>query len=384
MSYSTTDERLMDSPKRTESTDIQSDSQMFKKGFNPSFLGIQQTSKVTVSRRYLDTKTHGVQLYYQEFTPQIVDAQVIIVHGFGEHSGNYQQLTDSFLFNNFKVYLYDQRGFGYSGGIRGQATVEQMHMDLDTVLQLVDRSVPLFIFCHALGASMVISFCLMNPSFQFQGLICSNAQLRVPAKYGKFKMLTLKLMTKLCPDLQVNTYHNLSYASKNNHHIKKLATDHLMHPYMSIQFAYNVLLFQQFILPNATKFRIPILLLHGKEDKVASHLDSLDFYRIIQSKEKTLKIFDQGFHELHNDSEWPKMKILITQWCTKMLSKDIKMSFMREHNYGVVVKQYRSKIRIVLTILLILFRKKYVCLKTSTKLSIIIFIELLLRVFISN
>lgn len=40
-----------------------------------------------------------------------------------------------------------------------------------------------------------------------------------------------------------------------------------------------------------------------------------------------------------------------------MISKDIKMSFMREHNYGVIVKHYRSKVRLLISIILLLFRK---------------------------
>lgn len=77
--------------------------------------------------------------------------------------------------NSFKVHLYDQRGFGYSGGNRGIATVQEMHMDLDAILQIVDRSLPLFIYCHALGAALVFSFCLRNPSLTFQGIISSSA-----------------------------------------------------------------------------------------------------------------------------------------------------------------------------------------------------------------
>jgi acylglycerol lipase len=39
------------------------------------------------------------------------------------------------------------------------------------------------------------------------------------------------------------------------------------------------------------RFKVPVLLIHGKEDKVSHHINSIDFYRIIKSKDKTLKIF---------------------------------------------------------------------------------------------
>lgn len=29
------------------------------------------------------------------------------------------------------------------------------------------------------------------------------------------------------------------------------------------------------------------------------------------------------------------MKMVMLQWCSKMINKDLRVSFMREHNYGV-------------------------------------------------
>ena len=49
---------------------------------------------------------------------------------------------------------------------------------------------------------------------------------------------------------------------------------------------------------NIFRFTQPLLILHGKEDKVASHMNSVELYRESGSKDKTLKLFDKGFHEL--------------------------------------------------------------------------------------
>ena len=60
-----------------------------------------------------------------------------------------------------------------------------------------------------------------------------------------------------------------------------------------------------------------MLILHGKEDKIASHMNSVELYRVAGSKEKTLKLFDKGFHELQNDVEFDRVKNVITTWCQK-------------------------------------------------------------------
>jgi alpha-beta hydrolase superfamily lysophospholipase len=44
------------------------------------------------------------------------------------------EISDMFAGNGFKVFLYDQRGLGASGGMRGSATIRQMHEDLEVVL----------------------------------------------------------------------------------------------------------------------------------------------------------------------------------------------------------------------------------------------------------
>lgn len=85
---------------------------------------------------------------------------------------------------------------------------------------------------------------------------------------------------------------NVSHCSKNEYHIKKMSKDMLLWPYITVRTAYNVLKLAEFIIPNSYKLRCPVLLIHGKENRITSHMNSIDFYRLISSKEKTLKIYE--------------------------------------------------------------------------------------------
>ena len=44
------------------------------------------------------------------------------------------QIADAFAISGIAVYLIDLRGFGYSGGARGTATVDLMHQDIEILL----------------------------------------------------------------------------------------------------------------------------------------------------------------------------------------------------------------------------------------------------------
>lgn len=48
----------------------------------------------------------------------------------------------------------------------------------------------------------------------------------------------------------------------------------------------------------AKLFTKPVLILHGKQDAVTNYHDSVYFFENCSSQEKSLKLFEHGFHEL--------------------------------------------------------------------------------------
>ena len=149
--------------------------------------------------------------------------------------------------------LYDQRGSGRSGGTRGDTTIGLMHEDLTVMLQYVDPTVPTFCYAHALGASIVISYCQMYPEIEFQGIITTNAVINLPVQYTRIKILLVSTLRLMFPTLMVNLYPNYSLASKNNYHIKKLVEDHLLSTFFTVRTAHEIIKLINFIQPNSAK-----------------------------------------------------------------------------------------------------------------------------------
>jgi len=46
-------------------------------------------------------------------------------------------------------------------------------------------------------------------------------------------------------------------------------------------------------------------------------MNSIELYRHIGTSEKTLKLFEKGFHELQNDVEFDRLKNTVINWCSK-------------------------------------------------------------------
>ena len=64
------------------------------------------------------TTTDGVDLLTRHWKAAAPKAQVLIVHGLGEHSGRWGHVGEFFATRGFEAYAFDLRGHGASGGPR--------------------------------------------------------------------------------------------------------------------------------------------------------------------------------------------------------------------------------------------------------------------------
>lgn len=72
------------------------------------------------------------------------------------------------------MHLLDLRGFGYSGGARGTAVVEQLLMDVGVLITQVNASLPLFLYGHSMGGLLVLTFSILNPQVNVAGVITTS------------------------------------------------------------------------------------------------------------------------------------------------------------------------------------------------------------------
>lgn len=92
-----------------------------------NFLGKTEYSNLTLLHSYLPVTEH-LSLYYTKLTPIKPPTQsLVIIHGFGEHSGRFLEIATTFAELDYEVHLIDFAGFGYSGGLRFISSVKMLH-----------------------------------------------------------------------------------------------------------------------------------------------------------------------------------------------------------------------------------------------------------------
>lgn len=100
---------------------------------------------------------YRVGLFGQAWLPDHASGTVLLLHGYGEHSGNYARLVRNFTQARFAVVTMDLRGHGLSEGPRGHleaanAYAEDVESFLDVVFPALLPHRPLFIWGHSMGA----------------------------------------------------------------------------------------------------------------------------------------------------------------------------------------------------------------------------------------
>jgi alpha-beta hydrolase superfamily lysophospholipase len=72
---------------------------------------------------------------------------------------------------------------------------------------------------------------------------------------------------------------------------------------------------------NAHLLQIPLLIYFGSEDQITSPEYSKRFYNNVQNVDKSIIIYEGGYHESHNDIHNERVGIEVAQWVEAQLLK---------------------------------------------------------------
>lgn len=106
----------------------------------------------------------GYQLEIRNVVPeQGAHARVIIIHGYGEHSGRYDDFTRRLAHSGIASTVCDLPGHGRSSGRPGilpvHDTINTLIDELNDLSRQLNGDVPSYLFGHSLGGLLVVGHC---------------------------------------------------------------------------------------------------------------------------------------------------------------------------------------------------------------------------------
>jgi acylglycerol lipase len=154
----------------------------FEEEMEEYFIGERTFGDYQVKKQILIDDDNGSNIYHSLIRTNNPNklASVLIVHGLGEHSSRYIELTRYLADANFFVHIFDFRGFGFSSGIRNVSTLKSLNEDIISVFTQIRKDLPLFIVCHSMGAGQIFALLKKNPNLKISGVIFSNPFIDFP------------------------------------------------------------------------------------------------------------------------------------------------------------------------------------------------------------
>ncbi|AUD05575.1 alpha/beta hydrolase [Spirosoma pollinicola] len=261
----------------------------------------------------------GLKIFTRTWLPQ-QDAKgtLILVHGFNSHSGYYQWVADQFTAIGFAVYALDLEGRGQSEGERFY--VQSIYDYVKEVDQLVDIAkaahpdLPLFVLGHSAGGVVATLYALDN-SPKINGLISVSFVFQIPAP--DFALAVLKGLSHLVPHLHSITLKNEDF-SRNPEEVHIMNNDPLIaHESQPTKTMEQLVLADERLKKELSQITLPILILHGTDDKAARYTGSQFFYDNATSTDKSLKLYEGHYHSLLTDVDKELVMADIKDWVIK-------------------------------------------------------------------
>lgn len=242
---------------------------------------------------------------------------VNLIHGLGEHSGRYAHVAETLTKAGYNLIGFDLRGHGLSEGPLGH-TPDYEHI-MDDVALFMQKSNeffgsdhPNFLYGHSLGGTIVLNYALRRKP-NLNGVISTGPALRLSFEPPKIKLVLGKIMANLMPTFSMNNALDVNALARDAAIVKAYQDDVLVHDRLSAKLVMELFDSGKYALEHTADWTLPLLLMHGSEDRISSCQASEEFAQKAGDI-VTFKQWDGFYHEIHNDFGKEEVKAFMIDW----------------------------------------------------------------------
>jgi alpha-beta hydrolase superfamily lysophospholipase len=268
----------------------------------------------------------GLEMYSKAWIPSGKARGVVcLVHGVGEHIGRYQADGEALAGAGYILAGFDLRGFGKSEGRRGHTpSLEAYFDDIDLFLAEIAKlypDQPRFLYGHSMGGVLVLAYTpLRKPAVV--GVIATAPGLKTVLEEQKLKVFLAKVLGKVLPTFTLDSGVDAQMLSRDPRVADEYTNDPLVHTLVSASWGKSMLRAVDLVFENASRFPLPLLLMHGTKDEIAYPRSSQMFADLAPKDKLTLKLWDGFKHELHTDPEKAEVFKVMTGWLDQQLVEE--------------------------------------------------------------
>jgi alpha-beta hydrolase superfamily lysophospholipase len=275
---------------------------------------------VAVINGYLKSFDHK-NLYWYYWPANNPKGAIYLVHGMGEHAGRYEHVAHYFNDKGFSCFGFDQRGHGRSEGKRGHTpSYEALLKDIDLFIregQKLNGNLIPFLYGHSFGGNLVLNYPLRRRT-NFRGVIATSPWLELATPPSKSQELVAHIACVFSPSLTLKTGLNAEGLAKEKTVASNYTGDEYVHGLITVNMYTEIKRAAHFASANASRFPLPLLLVHGDADPITSFAASKKFAN--KAPHCTFKVWEGLYHETHNEANWMDVLDFNLEWMLKLLN----------------------------------------------------------------
>ncbi len=260
----------------------------------------------------------GMNLFEQWWRPEGQHkATVVIVHGYAEHSTRYTHVAEHLANQGYATEIFDLRGHGQSEGKRAFVRSFDEHLiDLDQFLARVRRRVKtksIFLLGHSMGGAIVTLYAISRKP-DLNGLILSGPALKISDDVSPLLVRMSSIIGMILPKLPTIKLDS-SGISRDPEIVERYDNDPLVYRGgIPARTGAGITGATKKIQAQMETITLPLLILHGADDRLANPEGSKSLYERAQSKDKTFKLYEGLYHEVMNEPEKEMVLTDIVEW----------------------------------------------------------------------
>lgn len=247
-------------------------------------------------------------------------AVLIALHGFNDYRRFFNAAGDYLRQQQVYCYAYDQRGFGESANTGIWAGSENYSSDLAELTALLrDRhpGLPVYWLGESMGGAVVIDAVRRANLARPDGIILS-----APAVWGRktmpwYQTSLLWTLSHTLPWLTLTGKGLQIMPSDNVEMLRALGRDPLVIKETRVDAIYGLTNLMDDALDSAPQLNANTLLLYGKKDEIIPPEPTQLFVQNLlahQPDQKTIALYDNGYHMLLRDLQAPLIWNDIARW----------------------------------------------------------------------
>ncbi|MCP4367167.1 MAG: alpha/beta hydrolase [Deltaproteobacteria bacterium] len=257
-------------------------------------------------------------IYYQYWLPEgEPKALLLVVHGLAEHSGRYMNVVNFLVPSGYAVYGIDHVGHGKSNG--GRVYVERFDDYTKTLKKYLDKirewlpEKPIFLIGHSMGGLISTAYMLEHQD-ELSGAVLSGPSVKVPDNISQATIFLGKLLSIIIPKAGIIQL-DAEGISRDPAVVDEYVNDPLVYKgKITARLGAELLKVMQRVTGQASKIRLPIMIVQGSDDKLVDPSGARLLYDLVSSKDKTIKIYNGFYHEVFNEPEHEQVLNDVKTW----------------------------------------------------------------------